>query len=198
MTQEVEALAQKYLALMEVSRAIASHRDLSELFDNMAECLHRLLGFHYLSVAMHDDQCDCMRIRILQSPFAAQVPQELEMPAEHSPGGLVWKTQSVCNFRSADELRHFPKAFELLHEHGVNSLCVLPLTTAHRRVGALAFGRDSEGGYSDNELEFGKLVAAQVAVALDNAEHYDEGLTLQKELARERDRLRLVSRSTTQ
>ena len=56
MTQEVEALARKYLALMEVSRVIASHRDLSELFDHMAESLHQLLGFHYLSVAVHDDE----------------------------------------------------------------------------------------------------------------------------------------------
>ena len=54
------------------------------------------------------------------------------------------------------------------------------------------FGREAEGGYSEKELEFGKLVAAQVAVALDNALRYDESLSLQKELARERDRLQLV------
>ena len=36
------------------------------------------------------------------------------------------------------------------------------------------------------------MVAAQVAVALDNALHYEEGLALQNELARERDRLQLV------
>ncbi len=72
------------------------------------------------------------------------------------------------------------------------SLCSLPLTTAQRRIGAIAFGRSTEGGYNDAELELGKLVAAQVAMALDNALHYEESVALQRELARERDRLSLV------
>ena len=192
MTKEVEALARKYLALMEVSRVIASHRDLSELFNHMAESLHQLLGFHYLSVAVRDDQQDCMRIHVLQSSSDGDAPTELAIPVEQSPGGEVWKTQSVRNFVSSGELRRWPMAYQVLYQHGVNSLCVFPLTTAHRRVGSLAFGRAADGGYSEKELEFGKLVAAQVAVALDNALHYDEGLCLQKELARERDRLQLV------
>jgi|HubBroStandDraft_6_1064221.scaffolds.fasta_scaffold17593_4 formate hydrogenlyase transcriptional activator len=192
MTQEIEALARKYLALMEVSRAIASHRDLSELFDNMAESLHQLLGFHYLSVAVYNDELQQMRIHVLQSSLAKSAPHTFDLPVDSSTGGEVWKTQLVRNFGSADELRTFPRAFELFREHGVNSFCVFPLTSAHRRVGALGFGRSEEGGYSEKELEFGKLVAAQVAVALDNALHYDEALLLQKELARERDRLQLV------
>jgi formate hydrogenlyase transcriptional activator len=192
MTKEVEALARKYLALMEVSRVIASHRDLSELFNHMAESLHQLLGFHYLSVAVRDDSDDCMRIHVLQSSIDGELPHNLAIPVEGSPAGQVWKTQAVRNFASADELRQWPLAHDVLSQHGVNSLCVFPLTTAHRRVGSLAFGRTAEGGYSDKELEFGKLVAAQVAVALDNALHYDEGLSLHKELAHERDRLQLV------
>jgi formate hydrogenlyase transcriptional activator len=192
MTEEVEALALKYLALMEVSRAIGSHRDLSELFDNMAESLHQLLGFHYLSVAVYNDELQQMRVHVLQSSVASSGSHTFDLPVDSSTGGEVWKTQSVHNFRSADELRNFPRAFELFREHGVNSFCVFPLTSAHRRVGALGFGRAEEGGYSEKELEFGKLVAAQVAVALDNALHYDVSLLLQKELARERDRLQLV------
>ena len=190
--QDVEGLTRKYLALMEVSQAIASHRDLSELFDNMADWLHQLLGFHYLSVAIHDDKAGQMRIHILQSTHGESGPGTFELPIASSTGGRAWETQLVHNFRSAEELSHFPRAYDLFRQHEVNSFCVFPLTTAHRRVGALGFGRAEEGGYSENELEFGKLVAAQVAVALDNALHHDEGLSLQKELARERDRLQLV------
>ena len=174
MTQEFEALARKYLALMEVSRAIASHRDLSELFDHMAESLHQLLRFHYLSVAVYNDELQQMRVHVLQSSLAQSATQTFDLPVDSSTAGDVWKTQSVRNLGSTDELRTFPRAFELFREHGVNSFCVFPLTSAHRRVGALGFGRAEEGGYSEKELEFGKLVAAQVAIALDNALHYDE------------------------
>ena len=192
MTQEMEALARKYLALMEVSRAIASHRELADLFEGMADSLHQLLGFHYLSIAIYDDQRDVMRVHVLQSSPEHSGPVSFELPVDSSTGGSTWRTQEVRNFRSADELREFPRAFDLFRQHNVSSFCVLPLTTAHRRIGALGFGREAEGGYSEKELEFGKLVAAQVAVALDNALRYDESLSLQKELARERDRLQLV------
>src|SRR5579871_1922278 len=192
MTTETDTTAEKYLALMEVCRVIASQRDLSELFKGLAECLHQLLGFHYLMVALHDDSRGVMRLHVLHS-WRKQVDTEgREFPIDESPSGQVWLTQTVRNFKSLEELRPYPLVLELLKEHGVASFCSLPLTTAQRRMGAIAFGRASEGGYSAEELEFGRLVAAQVAVALDNALHYEEGLTLQNELARERDRLQLV------
>jgi formate hydrogenlyase transcriptional activator len=191
-SHEIDVVARKYLALMEVSRAIASHRDLADLFDQLAECLHPLLNFHYLSVALHDEARSVMRLHILQSSVRTEGSARVEFPVTESPSGAAWGTQEVLNFKTLSECSQFPQAFDLLRRHEVNSFCSLPLTTAHRRVGALTLGRSEEGGYDCTELEFAKLVAAQVAVALDNALHYEEGLALQKELAHERDRLQLV------
>ncbi len=192
MTNDRDANARKYLALMEVSRAIASHRDLSQLFNKLAECLDQFLGFHYLSVALHDEAHDVMTLHILQSSGTSCDAKGMQFPVDASPSGEVWKTQEIRNFGTLGELEGYPETCELLREHGVSSFCTLPLTSAHRRIGALGFGRASEGGYSDIELDFAKLVAAQVAVALDNALHYEEWLDLQLELGRERDRLQLV------
>jgi len=192
MTTDSDTTAAKYVALMEVSSVIASHGDLAELFDKLAECLHQLLGFHFLMVALHDEGRSVMRLHVLRSWRKQVDAKGREFPVEGSPSGEAWTTQAPRNCKSIEELRRYPLVFELLAEHGVASFCSLPLTTAQRRMGAIAFGRSTEGGYSDEELEFGKLVASQVAVALDNALHYEESLALQQELARERDRLRLV------
>jgi len=193
MTYAAAASRGTHPALTEVSRVIACHRDLSELFDKLADCLRPLLGFHYLSVALHDETTGLMRLHILRSLRKKADPSACEFPVLESPAGEVWTTQQLRNFGSIGELRAYhPRALALLQEHGVESFCVLPLTTAHRRIGALALGRSTTGGYNDEELQFAEQVAAQVAVALDNALHYEEGLALQKELARERDRLQLV------
>ena len=189
---EIDVTSRKYLALMEVSRVIASHRDLAVLFDQLAECLHPLLSFHYLSVALHDESRSLMRLHILQSTLIHSASAGVEFPVNESPSGSALAAQEVLNFPTLDEVRRFPRAFEVLQQHQVKSFCSLPLTTAHRRLGALALGRSEEGGYDSTELAFASLVAAQVAVALDNALHYEEGLALQKELAHERDRLQLV------
>jgi hypothetical protein len=58
--------AEPYLALIEVSRIIASWRTLSDLFHDLSEHLHRLLNFHYLSVVLCDTAHDVMRTHILE------------------------------------------------------------------------------------------------------------------------------------
>jgi formate hydrogenlyase transcriptional activator len=53
-------------------------------------------------------------------------------------------------------------------------------------------GRPERGAYTPPEVAFAQLVAAQVAVAVDNALHSQEAQALQQQLARERDRLQLL------
>jgi hypothetical protein len=77
MTNAAEASRPTYPALAEVSRVIASHGDLPELFEKLAECLRPLLGFHYLSVALHDAGRQVMRLHILES---LQKTESTEMP----------------------------------------------------------------------------------------------------------------------
>lgn len=81
---------------------------------------------------------------------------------------------------------------QLLREHSVKSLCVLPLTTALRRLGAMGVGSLRPRVYSQADAEFLALVARQVAVGVDNAFNYQDAQSYQQQLGRERDRLRLL------
>src|ERR1700743_214384 len=134
MTPEVDSGARKYLALMEVSRVIACHRDLGDLFDRLADLLHQVLGVHSLSVALHDDHRDVMRLHVLRSSVKQTDTVGVEFSVHDSPSGAVWRTQKLLNFQCFDGLSRYPTASELLREHGVQSFCSLPLTTAPRRV----------------------------------------------------------------
>jgi formate hydrogenlyase transcriptional activator len=75
---------------------------------------------------------------------------------------------------------------------GVQSVCLLPLTTAMRRLGAIGFGSLRPSAFSESDAEFLKLVATQIAVAVENALNYEAAQKAQYELSRERDRLRLL------
>ena len=68
---------------------------------------------------------------------------------------------------------------EIWKHYGVKSACLLPLTTAYRRLGSLAFGALHANAYSSDELRYLALVAEQVALAVDNALR-DEELRKQK------------------
>ncbi len=192
MTVDTDATARKYLTLVEVSRVIASYRDLSELSNALTESLHRLLNFNYLSVLLYDRERDAMRLHVLNTALNRSELLGQYFPVADSFAGLAWKTQLLIHVPDVGAEARFPEALKVVRELEVNSFCCLPLTTAHRRIGALSIGRSETGGYDETELEFAELVAAQVSVALDNALHYDEGLGLQQQIQRERDRLQLV------
>jgi formate hydrogenlyase transcriptional activator len=56
-----------------------------------------------------------------------------------------------------------------LQQLGLKTSCTLPLSTAHHRLGSLAFASHVEDAYLPEEHEFLSLVANQIALAIDEA-----------------------------
>jgi hypothetical protein len=56
----------KYRALLDVSEAIVSHRDLSALFHELAGRLHQVVRFDYLGLALHEATSNSLRIHLLE------------------------------------------------------------------------------------------------------------------------------------
>ncbi len=112
-----------------------------------------------------------------------------DLPVEESPGGWVWQHQQPLVISDTEIETPFPGVTEAVHQQGVKSYCVVPLTTAQRRLGALGFGTSLQSTYNDAGLEFVQQVATQVAVAVDNALNYQSLHSFQQELANEREQL---------
>ena len=189
--QETELLHGQYQALLEISEAIASHRELDQLFRDLAPRLHRVVEFDFANLILHEPARKMMKSHVLETPDPAYACPAAECPME-SPGGWVWETQKswVVSHLSADA--RFPDLGRWLHERGIQSLCVVPVTTALRKLGALAFGSRVAAAYSEIDVIFLQQVARQVAVALDNALNFEQVQSVQQQLTEERDRLRLL------
>ena len=199
-TSPCETLAEQYQALLEVSEAIADHRDLPTLFHDLAHRLHRVVNFEYMRLLLHDPERNVMRFHILETPdlkFCDLLGGQ-DLPVDESPGGWVWQHQQPLVVSNLAMETRFPHVTDAVCQQGVKSYCVVPLTTAQRRLGALGFGSLQEATYDTADLEFLQQVARQVAVAVDNALNYQRVQSFQQELlmsaklAHERDRLRLL------
>jgi formate hydrogenlyase transcriptional activator len=168
---------------------------LAALFRDLVERLPRVVSFDSLWLVLHDPARNRMRLHVLEGPTreaAEESAWPLERPMEESPSGLVWSTQAaLVVFNLAGDPR-YPQAFQMLLDNGVRSCCILPLTTAHRRLGAVGFGYALPHDYSEADVEFLGQVARQIAVAVDNVLAHEEACELQAALAEERDRLRLL------
>ena len=188
-----ETLAEQYQALLEVSEAIAVHRDLPSLFHDLVQRLHHVVNFEYMRLLLHDPERDVMRLHTLEMPNqSCDVLGCQELPVAESPGGWVWQHQQPLLVSDVEKETRFPRVTEVMRQQGVKSYCVVPLTTAQRRLGALGFGSLQEATYDGSDLEFLQQVAKQVAVAVDNALNSQSVQSHQQDLARERDRLRLL------
>ncbi len=174
----------KYLTVLELSKAIASHRDLSGLFHDLACRLQNLFNFRDLGVLLYDKSQNVMRFHVLETCEPTEWEPPTEVPMEGSIAGWVWQNQEPIVIRDLDLEDRFPIA-KTLRNYPVKSICSLPMTTAHQRLGVLNFFSDKIGAYDQLDLEFAKLVAAQTAVAVEAQYH-------QHKLARERDRSQLL------
>jgi formate hydrogenlyase transcriptional activator len=191
-TNPPNSAAEQYRTLLEVSESITIHRDLSELFRDLARCLHQVVSFDFLALILYDPTRNVMRLHILESTLPTPAEVGTETLPEDTPAGLVVQTQQPLVSHNIDQETRYPQIMQILRESRVKSFCALPLTTAQRRVGVLGFGSVREGAYRDADLQFLERVAAQVAVAVDNALNFQSVQSYQSQLARERDRLRLL------
>ncbi len=177
---------QRYLTLLELSKAIASHQDLRALLHDVAGRLHHLLPFRDLAVMLHDEKRNVMRSYILEGLKApVEVDAEpTEVPVNGSINGLAWSNQNPVVIGDLNEEHRFPSA-QILKARGIRSVCCLPLSTVRHKLGTLNLWSDAIGAYDHFDLTFAQLVAGQIAVAIESQLHHQQ-------LTRERDRSRLL------
>jgi formate hydrogenlyase transcriptional activator len=179
-------------ALLEVTEVIAQQRDLQALFHELAERLHVVLQFDFLVLVLHDPAKNTMRLHTLETREPYEHEPMTEYPVGETPSGWVWQTQQTFLVLDALKDLRYPDFMRKMQKEGVHSIAIVPLTTAQHRLGAIGFGRYVPQGMSEADVEFMKRVAAQVAVAVDNALNFQTAQALQKKLARERDRLKVL------
>ena len=180
--------------LLEVSEAIAQHRDLPALFQDLATRLQSVVDFDFLTISLYDAARNVMRLHILHAhtPEANANEPIRETPVEGHPAGWVWQRQESFVVDDTETETRFPDFLEKLRAYGVRSLAIIPLTTVQRRLGSMGFGRLLPQRVTDTELQFMQRVASQVAVAVDNALNFAASQAFQKQLAHERDHLQVL------
>ena len=187
----MDLLHGQYQALLEISEAIASHRDLDKLFHDLAPRLHRVLEFDFANLILYEPGRQAMKSHVLETPDPNYTCPSGECPME-TPGGWVRETQEPWVTADLENDTRFPDVARWLADRGIRSLCVVPATTALRKLGALAFGSRVAGAYSETDVIFLHQVARQVAGAVDNALHFEQAQSVQQELAREHHISRLL------
>jgi formate hydrogenlyase transcriptional activator len=183
---------QHYEALLEALESLTRHDDLTRLFHELAQRLRKVVEFDFISVMLHDPAEDVMRLHVLESEQPMNIGIGPSLPPSQSPGGWVWRSQEPMVISDYEQERRFPDISPTWRTYGMKSGYYLPLTTPQRRLGTINFASARPRTYDSCDLKLFAQVARLVAVAVDNALNFQSAQTYQRQLAEERDRLRLL------
>jgi PAS domain S-box-containing protein len=172
-----QSLLARQEALFRVSQAISVYRNPKELFRVLAQELRQVVEFDFVAIYLYDPATNKIEnplLEIMQGP-AFQIPPDFR--AEETLTWWVYNHQEPVLICSPQTESRFPRMMKHYEESGLQSTCVLPLTTAYRRLGSLGFGARHPNAYSSDEMRYLSLVADQVALAVDNALRDEEQRT---------------------
>jgi PAS domain S-box-containing protein len=155
-------------ALRRVSRAISSYREPAALFRALADELQKAVRFDYLGLILYDELLNKIEIPVLHVVNGPGVAVPADLRPEDTITWWVYHNQKPAVISSASEETRFPRIMEIYKRCGVQSTVVLPLTTAHRRLGGITLGSEQADAYSKEEVRYLELVADHVALAVDS------------------------------
>jgi formate hydrogenlyase transcriptional activator len=160
--------ASRYEALIRLAEAIRSHQDEKDLFRTLVNELHEVVEFDVL--CQFDGPANWVQWYFAE-PYNSQMEaRRLEaVPKEETAAWWVYQNQEPVVIRLTDQSTRFPGILDRLAKLGLTSVFILPLSTAHRKLGSLSFTSRLEDAYSPDEQRFLSLVANQIAVAIDDA-----------------------------
>ena len=192
------ALETRFETLVHVSQAIAAHRDPKELFGVLVNELHRVVQFDFIGVSFRDKDSDSFQNYFIDMASRAELIPEEKLTPEETLTLRVYERQEPV-LRSTNEMEPCCARLQaILKRLYVRSICALPLTTAHRKLGAITFGSRQFDTYSSEEVRFVSEVAGYIALAFDDALNLAALRRATEELQSKNDRLQLLLDVTNQ
>jgi formate hydrogenlyase transcriptional activator len=192
------ALAMRYETLVRMSRAIGAYRDLKELFGILIDELHGVVQFDFIGVSLRDRDSDTFQSYFIDMASRSELVHEEQLLPEETLTLWVYERQEPL-VRSTDEMEpRYSRLQALLKRLNVRSICALPLTTAHRKLGAITFLSKQADTYSSDDIRFVSQVADYIALAFDDALNFAALRRASEELQSKNDRLRLLLDVTNQ
>src|SRR4029077_3999565 len=150
-----------------------------ELFEIFCRELGQVLQFD--SLAKYDGASNTFSW--FAGPEFEELNEELKTSAENAdkPAGeyrilslWVYEHQETIVVGNLDNEVRFPDTIRCLRRAGLQSVCAVPLSDAHRRLGSLVISSMRPEAYSEEDVRFGALAASQIALAIDDAINFRE------------------------
>jgi formate hydrogenlyase transcriptional activator len=178
----------RYEALLRAGRSIATCNDCENAGNELSRQLREVVSFDYLQVVAFDSETNKVEWQLLEASGERLDETAID---EDSPAASVHASQQLFVAQEWGRETRFPAHRQFLSQWGVTSSCTLPLARGDRRIGVISLGSKRAHSYPEEEVDFLRLLADQMALAIDAAVNLYASTKAQ-------DRLKLILELTNQ
>ncbi|HEY3837230.1 MAG TPA: sigma 54-interacting transcriptional regulator [Bryobacteraceae bacterium] len=179
--QTRESVAVRYQSLIRLAESIRAQQDPARLFDLLVRELCRVVQFD--AIAQFDESANKVRWHHGSRCNQPAAKPRIEVPKEHTLAWWVHHQQQPVLVSRVDRETRFPQVMAELLTYGIQSVCAVPLNTAHRKLGSLVIASERPEVYSQEEMGFFVLAASQIALAMESAVNFQASQKAQQRLA---------------
>jgi formate hydrogenlyase transcriptional activator len=155
--------------MMEVSRLLAAKSDVCQAFPQISAYLRRVLRQEYAALTVHDEKSGQLVRQAMDFPLRMGPAAATEVNPTQDPGGKALLEREPLIF-TRNEMQGFPAGTtDHLLAEGLQSLCCVPLLRPNGPLGVLVLGSTRADAFKTHDLTLLNQVAAQLAIALENA-----------------------------
>ena len=175
--------------LLEVNNAIVKYLDLRELIRAVCARLRDLLHHDFAGTMLYDDDAGVLRPYAYTSDLPDRlrfIEEGMPVPLEGTAPGLAFTSGRAVVVAKANPEEFTAETAKQAMAQGVKSGCVVPLIARGRKLGVIGVGSFQEGAFAEEDAELLSQVAAQVAIAVENALAYREIEGLKNRLSAEK------------
>ena len=172
----VSRQAKTLILLNEISRELTSILDLDQLLKRIGDMLTRVIDYHMFSILLVDDGGKKLQHRF-SLRFNESVHLKHDIPIGH---GLVGAAAELGQPVLAPDVSKDPRYISVNPETR-SELCV-PLIYKEKVIGVLDLEHTRRGYFTDDHMRTLVTLAAQVAIAIENARLYEQITRQEKRL----------------
>src|SRR5271156_3398987 len=139
----------RYESLIRLAGAIRAHRDPEKLFHTLVRELCQVVPFD--AIAQYDESSNKVHWHLGEVCHRSATQIGIEPAKEETLAWWVHLHQQPLVIASVDTETRFPRMMERFREFGIRSICALPMSTVHRRLGSLLVASRVANAYAEDE-----------------------------------------------
>ena len=175
--------------MLQLSNALLANMDVRKLLGAISASLREVLPLDSATLGLYDPASDQLVVQFLGADEGEVRRGDVRLSLAGSPAGEAFRTREPVILERIEGSPFDPASVRHLTGLGMQSGCWVPLIHRGEAIGTLTVASRLEGVFTQREAEMLVQVAAQVAMAVNNAVAFRQIAELRDRLSQEKQYL---------